>query len=271
MLEKTNSKRVFKNELSGLGIAVAIGAGLGMTIGFVTTLAQSGVTPDSFKLALAEGAKGGLESGLLAGVGYGIGRTIGEVASNAVAGVLGNKYYICMSDKKGGRVLFNYDESRNIWHKEDNIDIKEFATHNGNLYFIGIIEGMKRLCLADGENLYGNFSGELSGWFLEDDFYWSCETGIWGLSIPENKYFSNIILCLSGEKGTRILIDFQTDESGKWENQISFNANKLGSAVLPFATPRCRFLRIRIRGKGKGKVYLISRVVETGSELNVRP
>lgn len=90
MLKKTNSKRVWKNEIRGLGIAVAIGAGLGMTIGFVTTLAQSGVTPDSLKLALAEGVKGGLESGLLAGVGYGIGRTIGEVASKAVAGVLEN-------------------------------------------------------------------------------------------------------------------------------------------------------------------------------------
>ena len=90
MLKKTNSKRVWKNEIRGLGIAVAIGAGLGITIGFMTTLAQSGVTPDSLKLALAEGAKGGLESGLLAGVGYGIGRTIGEVASKAFAGVLEN-------------------------------------------------------------------------------------------------------------------------------------------------------------------------------------
>ena len=90
MMQKATKKSVFKNELRGLGIAVAIGAGLGMTIGFVTTLAQSGVTPDSLKLALTEGAKGGLESGLLAGVGYGIGRTIGEVASKAVAGVLEN-------------------------------------------------------------------------------------------------------------------------------------------------------------------------------------
>ena len=195
----------------------------------------------------------------------------GAYYTNAVAGVLGNKYYICMSDKNGKRILFNYDESRNIWHKEDNIDIKEFATHNGNLYFIGVIEGVKRLCLADGENVYGNFSGELSGWFPEEDFYWGCETGIWGLDIPENKYYSNITLCVSGEKGARIHIDFQTDENGKWENQMSFRANELGSAVLPFTTPRCRFLRIRIRGKGKGKVYLISRTVETGSELNVRP
>ncbi len=206
------------------------------------------------------------------GVPLDISRSLGGAYyTDAVAGVLGNKYYICMSDKNGERVLFNYDESRNIWHKEDNIDIVDFANHNGNLYFIGVVDGVKRLCLADGENLYGNFSGELTGWFIEQDFSWSCETGLWGLDIPENKYYSNITLCLSGEKGTRIHIDFQTDESGKWEKQMSFSANELGSAVLPFTTPRCRFLRIRIRGKGKGKVYLISRTVETGSELNVRP
>lgn len=90
MLKKTNSKRVFKNELHGLGVAVAIGAGLGMSIGFATTLAQAGISPDSLKLAFAEGAKGGLESGILAGAGYGIGRTIGEAASKTVAGVFEN-------------------------------------------------------------------------------------------------------------------------------------------------------------------------------------
>lgn len=90
MLQDTNSERVFKNELHGLGMAVAIGAGVGMTIGFATTLAQSGITPDSLKLAFVEGAKGGIESGALAGVGYGIGRTIGEIASNAAAGALEN-------------------------------------------------------------------------------------------------------------------------------------------------------------------------------------
>lgn len=90
MLKNTNSRRVFKNELRGLGMAVAIGAGLGITIGFVTTLAQSGITPDSLKLAFAESAKGGLESGFLASLGYGIGRTIGEVTSKALAGTLEN-------------------------------------------------------------------------------------------------------------------------------------------------------------------------------------
>lgn len=90
MLEKTNSKRVVKNELRGIGIAAAIGIGVGFTIGFAVTLAQSGITPDSVKAAFANGAKGGAESGVLSVIGYGIGRTIGETAVAAVTGLLGN-------------------------------------------------------------------------------------------------------------------------------------------------------------------------------------
>lgn len=90
MLEKTNSKRVFKNELKGLGLVVAIGFGVGLTIGFITTLAQTGITPDTLKLATIEGLKSGAESGILSAAGYGIGRTIGEAASQAISGVLEN-------------------------------------------------------------------------------------------------------------------------------------------------------------------------------------
>lgn len=90
MLKRTNTKRVWRKEIQSLGMAVAIGAGVGMTIGFITTLAQMGATPDSLWLALAEGTKSGLESGLLSAAGYGIGRTVGEAASRALEGVLEN-------------------------------------------------------------------------------------------------------------------------------------------------------------------------------------
>lgn len=89
-LKDANSKRVFKNELHGLGIVVAIGVGIGFTIGFITALAQGGINPDSLKHATATGVKGGLESGALSAVGYGIGRTIGNIASQAITGVMGN-------------------------------------------------------------------------------------------------------------------------------------------------------------------------------------
>ena len=60
MLQNTNSKRVFRNELRGVGIAVGIGLGIGFTIGFAVTLAQSGVSPDSIKVAFVQGSKGGI-------------------------------------------------------------------------------------------------------------------------------------------------------------------------------------------------------------------
>lgn len=83
-----NRKRVFRNELQGLGIAAAIGAGIGFTIGFAVTLAQSGVSPDSLRTAMASGAKGGAESGILSAVGYGIGRTIGHTIGQTVAAAI---------------------------------------------------------------------------------------------------------------------------------------------------------------------------------------
>lgn len=90
MLKKTNGKRVFKNELCGVGVAAAIGAGVGFTLGFAVSLAQSNVTPESLKFALAEGGKDGASSGVQAVVGYGIGRTLGQTAANGLEGILSN-------------------------------------------------------------------------------------------------------------------------------------------------------------------------------------
>jgi len=82
-MKNANKKRVKNNELRGLGLAVAIGAGIGFTIGFITTLAQSGVSPENLKLATIEGAKTSIEGGILSAVSYGIGRTIGNLATKA--------------------------------------------------------------------------------------------------------------------------------------------------------------------------------------------
>lgn len=90
MLQKTNGKRVFRNELRGLGIAAAIGVGVGFTIGFAVSLAQTGITPDSIKYAFVNGGKAGLTSGIQSVVGYGLGRTVGQLASNALEGLLSN-------------------------------------------------------------------------------------------------------------------------------------------------------------------------------------
>lgn len=57
MLRHTNRKRVIGNELKGVGIAAIIGFATGASIGFIVTLAQNGLSPESFKLAAIEGGK----------------------------------------------------------------------------------------------------------------------------------------------------------------------------------------------------------------------
>lgn len=206
------------------------------------------------------------ESGIPVDVSEALGN---EYYTDAVAGAYGDKYYICMTDKHGERNLFVYDERRSMWHREDNINVTEFVSHNGNLYYIAEINGEKRLCLADGENRFGNFTGELSGFFEEEDFEWYAETGLWGLSLPENKYYSAVIFRFDCEKDAMFAIDFEINSSGKWEEQLLVKAKETGSVSLPFTTPRCDRLRIRIRGTGKVKLYSVSRKTQTGSELNV--
>lgn len=192
-----------------------------------------------------------------------------EYYTDAVAGALGNKYYICMSDKRGIRHLFTYDEEKTLWCREDSIDVRTFAKHNSNLYMLIKAEDTYRLALVDGVNRYGNFSGELQGYTLEDDFHWFAETGLWGLKLPENKYYSNIIFRATGSKGAVLEISLQFNSDGKWIKQISRRFEKTGSLMLPFITPRCDHLRLRIEGKGDVKIYSVGRKIESGSELNV--
>lgn len=87
-LEDTNNERVFKNELTGIGLAAAIGLGVGFTIGVATTLAQHGISTDSIKLAAGTGLKTGIEASGLAAVSHTIVSKVGESISNAVSQIL---------------------------------------------------------------------------------------------------------------------------------------------------------------------------------------
>ncbi len=189
--------------------------------------------------------------------------------TSAVAGVLKSKYYVCMTDVFNSRILFAYDEEKGIWHREGEFNVISFAQNNLNLYFICEKDGTKRLGLVDSVNKYGNFTGELSGYMQEEDFSWLVESGLWGLDLPDNKYYSNIIIRAIGEKSSKIQVNFEFDSSGKWENQFSCVCNKTGSYTMPFITPRCDHMRMQIKGQGNVKILSISRNIETGSELNV--
>lgn len=87
-LEDINKERVWKNELSGIGLAAAIGLGVGFTIGVATTLAQHGISTDSIKLAAGIGLKTGTEASALAAISHTIVSGIGESISNTISQIM---------------------------------------------------------------------------------------------------------------------------------------------------------------------------------------
>lgn len=192
-----------------------------------------------------------------------------EYYYDAVAGVCGNKYYICMTDTKEQRHLFVYDEEKNTWYREDNTDIREFATNHNNLYFVTCIDDKYKIGIIDGIRCHDSFASDLRLYKLEDDFEWGFETGLWGLYLPENKYYSNIIMRASGSKGAKIKVYFQFNSDGVWHKKYESKIEKTGSFILPFITPRCDHMRMKVEGKGDVKILSISRKVQFGSELNV--
>lgn len=84
MLTRTNARRVFRNEVRGIGLTAAIGLGIGFSIGFAATLAQSGISVGTIQDALKGGLQGGLTAAGLSVTGYALSRTLGQVASCAV-------------------------------------------------------------------------------------------------------------------------------------------------------------------------------------------
>ncbi len=193
----------------------------------------------------------------------------GEYYHGAVGGCLGDKYYISLLDKNDNSHLFSYNSAKGIWSREDGLKVHSFCSYNSNLFCIGIVQGEKRLMLIDGENMYGNFTGTLAGFYPEESVEWVAESGLWGLSVPENKYYSGITMRIFGEKGSVLSVDFQKNCDGKWENQKTVKLSETGSFTLPFISPRCDTLKIRLRGKGRVKVFTVGRKMQLGSELNV--
>lgn len=204
------------------------------------------------------------------GVPVEIGDDLGEGRFNrAVGGAVGNKYYLCMTDGKGKRALFCYREDKAMWTREDEIDISDFAVNNSNLYFIERQDDYYRLGIIDAENMYGSFSGELKGFAFEEDFEWCAKTGLWGLDLPQNKYYNTFTIRAVGEKGSQINVYYDTDSRGEYKHIETKHLEKTGSFNIEVRSPRCDHIEFMITGKGDVTIFSVMRKVTVGSDVYV--
>ena len=181
---------------------------------------------------------------------------LGEVRySDAVAGAHGNKYYIDMKSADGAYHLFVYDTAKGMWHKEDNLQVDCFCSFLNEMYAID--HSTKHIITMLG-----------SGTKDSKKVPWMVETGLIGMSLPDMKYISKLLMRMSLEIGARVEVSIQYDSIGDWEQVCQMTVTNLRSFSVPVRLRRCDHFRIRIEGDGEGRIYSITKTIEQGSDVS---
>lgn len=196
---------------------------------------------------------GGTPSGIYAPFG-------GVKYSDAVGGKCGDKYFISMKNSKGNHKLFCFDETLSMWFCEDDTKVKFFAEDKGVLYFIN---ENNELWVTNSEVYDGEFETE----YTEKSFEWFAETGDIGIQEPDCKWYSEIQIRLSMEKGSRVDVFAQYNSDGEWHQIESLRNKQKGAYTINFRTPKIDHFKIRIKGKGDAKIYSMSKYYEEGSAV----
>ena len=185
-----------------------------------------------------------------------VGSVLGEKAySNAVACSHKGKYYISMKDTSDGKfALFVCDTEKGMWHKEDELEVKQFCAVDDEIYFIDNDEYKIK-------SLFGSGTTETK------PIQWMAETGILGCSSPDKKYISRLSVRLAIDIGASVVISIQYDSSGEWKRVCSLTGHNLRSFTLPIRPKRCDHFRLRIEGVGNAKIFSIAKVIEQGSDI----
>lgn len=181
---------------------------------------------------------------------------LGEIRySDAIAGAHGNKYYIDMKTADGTYHLFIFDTAKGMWHKEDNLHVDCFCSFMNEMYAID--HDTKHIITMLG-----------SGTKDSKKVPWMVETGLIGMSMPDMKYISRLLVRMSLEVGAKVEVSIQYDSIGDWEQVCQMTVTSLRSFAVPIRPRRCDHFRIRIEGEGQGKIYSITKTIEQGSDVS---
>lgn len=176
-----------------------------------------------------------------------------ERYKNAVAGAVGNKMYFSMQDSSDENVLFTYDDSTKLWHKEDDLRCKDMVVFENDVYALS----------ANNELL----AMEGSAGVPEGDFDWFIESGNIGYTTPYSKRLIKADIRIQMDRNTRASLYVQYDSNGDWHHINDINSKgDVRSVCVPVQPHRCDHFKILLKGKGGCKIMSISKVIEGGSD-----
>ena len=176
-----------------------------------------------------------------------------ERYESAVGGAVEGQYWLSVR-RSGEDHLFVYDTARKLWHRQDNLRVKQFAVTDGVLY---------GLTASGITALYGG--GEED----EAPLDWYAETGELGLDTPEHNYLQRLELRLWPDSGAWVAAHVSYDEGRTWQYAgiLRGGSRQVQAGLMAVRPVRCSQLRLRLSGHGGCRIYSISAVYEKGSDL----
>lgn len=177
-----------------------------------------------------------------------------EYYHSAVAGTVNNKYYISMiNDAREGN-LFVLDTAKGLWHKEDDLIVRSFCKHGNELYAVS----------DDGAEVITMLG---SGTQNSDPVEWMVQSGDIGISLPDAKYVTRLVLRLSMKEGSEMSVYTMYDFEEEWRHLCTIPSTHLRRFDIPIRPVRCDYMRIRIEGVGPARIYSITKTIEQGSDV----
>ena len=189
-----------------------------------------------------------------------ISRKLGPgIFRHAAAGASLNKYYISMQDEAGRFHVFIYDMEKNMWYKDEDLEIEAFAyTNSGQLY------GQSGLEIYG----YGIATNDMDLTPIETEPYveWYAETGDLGFETPDFKRLSRITMRASIPVRSELRIEISYDD-GPWLEAATLRGyGRPGTQSFTAKPVRCDHFRLRLSGHGDVKVYTLTKTYEAESE-----
>lgn len=170
---------------------------------------------------------------------------------DVISGTDGIKYYASVM-RNGKPELCVYDVEKGLWHKEDNVRVRDFAYHNGKLIYVNDDDGVMYEMASDNPMA------------SERDITWRAELGPFDEFIEDKKVYSKMKMRLRLEDMSELAVYIKMDD-GDWEQLQHINAEKSRSMLIPMVPRRCDKFAIRFIGKGYCKIESLVREYRLGT------
>ena len=167
---------------------------------------------------------------------------------NAAGGALDGVYYLALTNQDG-KHLFTLDTKRGLWHRQDDLPVRQFARKGAELYGLT-------------DNAVVSLRG-MTGAQETAAVRWWAETPPIGVEQEGERYLARLEVRLEAAAGAEARVAVSYDGGMLWRECGTVKGRGgLRAATLSVRAVRAPFLKLRLYGTGGCTVHSISAVYE---------